>query len=584
MEEQEKISQLKTISDSIRKSYSIDPEIFKIRFEDKGKRMSEELEEYSNTLIESGKPLSVAFETFVTEINDNISRASEGLTAPERREQAEKLRERRRTLYEINETGGTSSEEFEALDKTLNRLIQEIEPRAFSSRLQEGVTAALTSTGAALASEISSGTRQLQGALESLGDDFPPLQFAIEKANNFLNFLLGSLINTVRERFRARKERKEEAKRFSLQTKKEVESQSLLEREPSLPSSEVVKKEPEPREKEWDGSPQVVRFHDEPEEKPQPPKITERDNGPLVVRLDEYSIKAIKVNAPKVESPSVMESKEIRRGKIKEARSKSTPTPKGGGLLSKIMPVIMIIAGLLGSIVTAIISMGASLLGALTTIGPVIAGAVGGALATLPGLIKGALAGAGALLGKGAAVGGAVLKKGAGLLAKGGKFLGGVASKTAPILGKVALPLTAAVAVGQGAYEAYKTDGDAGDKAKAFGKGALSSVTFGLSDKLFDEDEAKTIKKIREKEKQIEASNPSVSKDVRSHAEMYNESAIESYERMEKEKMKVQENTMNNSSTSIINNNNNSSTLVNRTSPEFFDPTFNRKIQEGFAT
>jgi len=213
------VSGLDKARESIRISYSIDPDAFAARFQPVGDNITDSLDNFK-----SSNNVSTNFQKFSDEITEAIKAASRGQTVEERTESVTRLKDRRALLNDLDTDSGLSDTEISALNQTFEELIKEIKPRAFVSRVQEGAKTAAAEFASGIGSELQSTVGSLQSGLESFGDEFPPLRFALEKSNQIMNALVGGIFNQTKNFIKRRGDRKKEAKLFRIETQNQKTS------------------------------------------------------------------------------------------------------------------------------------------------------------------------------------------------------------------------------------------------------------------------------------------------------------------------------------------------------------------------
>ncbi len=513
------LSGLSRAKESIRIAYSIDPDAFAARFEPIAERITSSLDQYA-----SANDVSDNFSKFSDEITESIKQASKGQTIEERVTNVNRLRDRQGLLNELGDDSGLSKEEISALNQTFDKLITEIKPRAFASRVQEGGKTAAIEIASGIESEFKSTVSSVQGAIEGFGDEFPPLRIALEKTNQLVNMLVGGIFNQTKEFIKRRLERRKEAKLFRIETESKGK--------PSV-------KRPEPKKETAKKT------------KPAKPTAVPTDK-PEKVSIDRKSVKALGKELEDNNTGgggNAIQNALIFAGVTKMLRGRDKTQKKDKpSLLMRLLPIIMIGVTLIGTLISTVVGIASSMLGQLLLVGTLLSGKIFNALKG----IGSALAGFGkkvfdlgkGLVKKGVGVVKGTLTKGKDLVKKGatatknfavntgekiGRSVTNFFSKTKEIFksgkekvqkvvgknakklskplvkgaakvaalvagGVVSAPVDAAVAIGggiyllyQGAKAAIKEPGSVTDKLKAGGKAVASEVTLGASNLLFDD-------------------------------------------------------------------------------------------------
>lgn len=622
---QQEISSLKDAAAAIKQAYSIDPEAFALRFTNAGDNIVKELSTFSKQMEEGGSKLSPAFSNFSDDILSSIKAAKKGMDVEGRRDEVDKLRERKAVMAEFAKDGSLTDVELKGLSDTIDGLIKEIKPRAFVSRLQEGGKAAAKEIGSGIEREFNSTVSSLQSGIESLGDEFPPLRIALEKTNQLINFLVSAVYNSAKSAIKKRIERKREANLFRLDSEQKSAPTVSTKKQPIKNTSDKPRK----------GRQQPGR-----EQAPRPTGT----NKPDLVRLDRKSTKAIaKASGNGKGGNRIQQAMANRRGARGPIARGAAPARVG--FLARLMPLIMrflpiilaagvalmqilgVVTKLGPMIVSAVTGMGrviGSLVsGAVKSIGPLVTKAVTGAFGKLRGLM-GKLFGGGSKASKAASVGSKAVAAGSaaaaakgsspaakGAAAKGGKGwlskIGKGVKMAGRVASKVALPLMALMAVGEGAYAAYKTEGSLSDKLAAGGKAALSSATMGASDMFFDDADKKAGKSpiqastvVVQGSTRFIPSNSSLKgppnnsivrtplRETPSNSKKLKDNRpVQAAQMKSIANQQAMNTTKNNNSvkhsSAVINNNTRSSVFVNKTSVDNHNSTFRNASNEGFA-
>ena len=191
----------------------------------------------SQSQFRENNDVSSAFEQYAEQIQEVISKSKDGLSIDDRNKTTDELEESRLVLKELsrNEESNLSMEEFENLNDTIKTLIKEVNPRTLSRRIIDGSSSTLKEFTSGVTGELRSGVNSLTSFGVDLAEEFPPLQFAIEKGSDILTGLVGkaftSLSSSISKRKTAKEDAKELSKSFNKDTKDNDSSLTKVEKD-----------------------------------------------------------------------------------------------------------------------------------------------------------------------------------------------------------------------------------------------------------------------------------------------------------------------------------------------------------------
>lgn len=591
-----------TIS-KIKDAFSTSSESFARRLKDSlinlDNRFTENIKEYERVREEQGLTVSNEFTEYSHKLQEILEESKKGKDIDERQNIVAELQKDQLVLDNLakNENSDLNLNELDVLNDVITVLIREINPRNLSTRVLQGSKEAIIGLAEGLGSELKGAVGDLQGHIEDLAEEFPPLRIGLEKTNEFLNFIIGNLFSTVSGAFAKRKEAREEAAALA--------NDSIIEK---TTTPEKVVKQKASKEQSIN--------------KPSNKKSNMIELGDSSIkRLSKALAKELGKSTNKTTAEvSPVQTALLTAGTLKllnrsnKSKDKNANKPS---LFSRLLPFLAVgtvaltslltlgvssfglIIGFLTTVVTALTSgalfkhiskLGPKIIGALKSLGSIIKGALSALAGKIIGGLKNFLPKAGKAL-RGAATAAASR---ASKIAK----VGGTVLKTgAKLATKALVPLTVAGAVGSGAIRAFKKNQEGGtfsENVKEFGKGALSFTTAGLSDKVLDDDKKEV--KAGEPEmvsglitdKTIKISNIDKVDTIKTIEEALpslrlREQNIQLQNAIGTNKVEQNNRNITNSKMMINNNNVSKSTYINKVSPENHESSYIEKSKAGFA-
>jgi len=246
---------MESILDTIKESFSIDPDAFAKRFDPVATKVSEildsvgdarkdealkDIEEAAKILAAEGKSkkevdsfvkdstksltddkvLNDSFIKFKDELSTMVKQLESGAEVDERSEKAKDLISQGKLINELASEGDIDLDttELAALNEAIALLVESVQPRALSTRLAAATTETAKNIGLRVEGQFVDAVHGLQGAMEGLGDEFPPLQIALQKTNELINFLVGSMWKLFKKSIARQFQRRKQAKLARLES------------------------------------------------------------------------------------------------------------------------------------------------------------------------------------------------------------------------------------------------------------------------------------------------------------------------------------------------------------------------------
>ena len=443
-----------------------------------------------------------------TDIKSDIS--SDGSLA-NRREKVKELNNQENVLIDLiaDAKDGNDSldqEELFALKEALLELKEEIKVDRKEALKSIGSERS-SQIGENLTRRLESGFDSVVGAMSGLASEFPPLQFVIDQTGALIKWFVGELWRALAVNVNEWRKRRKDVKKAKKTAAEQARDQRTSAAQPRETRRESKKK---------------TEVHLSKKSVNEIKKTSNADK--MSTRIANIGFAALLAN--KLGKRGKKDEKEKKSGLMNLLRIGLVVTAVGklGGML--IGAIGAVSAVLAGPVIGAITGIGSAIVAGVAALGLRLVGLFKGLSGIISKSFSAVKAGAGKVIGKAKAALSKTAPKSASKVANtkpkntpkvtssaqragkaaqkaskaskivdlakakptmGAKILSGAKSVVPKILGKVALPLAAGLALYEGYNRAAETEGSIADKAKGFLKGSASSLTLGASDMMFSD-------------------------------------------------------------------------------------------------